>query len=161
MPTQRKTTKKTKHPRPKIKDGPGRPPKLTPAMADKIVTLASSLASDAAVCRAVGIDPGTFVDWKAYATTGREPYKTLFLRIDEAQAVEEIDLLAKIRSDPDWRAKAWVLERRTRGYEAKQKIEHTGKDGAALPASQLPPVTVVIQGTPASADNPYAPPKQG
>lgn len=149
--------------RPKLKDDAGRPTKLTQAMADKIVTLSSSLASDAAICRAVRISPHTFVDWKARAAEGRQPYKGLFDRIDEAQAIQEIDLINKIASDPDWRAKAWTLERRARGYENRQKHEHTGKDGKELPPSAMPPITVTITGgAPGhTIENPYAPQQQG
>lgn len=146
--------------RPKIKDDKGRPTKLTLRLEDMIVTLSSSLASDAAICRAVKIHPDTFVDWKGYARDGRQPYARLFERIDEAQAAEEIDLVSKIRADPDWRAKAWVLERRARGYENRQKHEHTGKDGKDLPAGTMPPVIVTIGHAPGMKpeDNPYAPP---
>lgn len=131
---------------------------------DKAVTLASSLGTDAAVCRALRITQGTWCDWKNKAAGGREPYVELFLRIDEAQAIEEVDLLAKIKSDPDWRAKAWILERRAKGYENRQKLEHTGKDGAALPvaSSPVPPITLIVTGgAAAEIENPYALPTKG
>lgn len=140
---------------------PGRPIKLTAEMADKIVTLSTSLAIDAAICRAVRITPATFCEWKNKAAEGRQPYKELFERIDEAQAIEEIDLMTKISGDPDWRAKAWALERRRQGYENRQKMEHTGAGGKPLEApTTVQPVTLIIQGG-YTGDNPYLPPKAG
>lgn len=142
-------------------DSAGRPGKLTAALADKAVTLSVSLVSDATICRALKIHPSTWCDWKNKAEAGSPTHKQLFDRIEEARAIEEIDTLAKIKGDPDWRAKAWILERRARGYENRQKLEHTGKDGAALQTGALPaPINIVIKGdgTGEPFDNPYAPP---
>ena len=158
----KKPAAKKKNKAPPRHKGPGCPTKLTATLADKAVTLSTSLATDAALCRALRVAQGTWCDWKNKAAGGRQPYKDLFERIEEAQAIEEIDLMSKIKSDPAWRARAWALERRARGYENRAKLEHTGKDGDPLPANTAPPpFTLVIQGG-WTGDNPYnAPPAKG
>lgn len=137
-------------------DSAGRPDKLTAELADKAVTLSVAMVPDATICRALRIHPSTWCDWKNKAEAGSPKHRELFARIEEAQAIEEIDLMAKIKGDPDWRAKMAVLERRARGYEARQKLEHTGKDGTPLQTGALPaPITIIFPDGTNVDDNPY------
>lgn len=141
---------------------PKRPTKLTMEMQDKACTLAMAMPSDAALCRALRIDPTTWVAWKHKAKEGKQPYADFMERFDEAAAFQEIDMLSKIGGDPDWRAKAWLLERRKPAdYSPKHLLEHTGKGGKELKLG-APAVNVILQ-VPEGTVNPYAPPpgKQG
>lgn len=138
-------------------EGPGRPTKLTAELIDQAATLAVSLATDAALCAVLKVTPKTWCEWKNEAAAGSAKHQKLFDAIEEQRALEEVALVAKIKDDPDWRAKKWLLETRRKGYLAKQLHELTGKDGAPLaPSSPVAPITIIMQGGPL-ADNPYLP----
>lgn len=64
--------------------------------------------------RAAGVDPGTIYYWKIQAEKGKEPYATVWQSYEQAIAEGERALAGKIAkaSDNDWRAAAWILERR-------------------------------------------------
>jgi hypothetical protein len=53
-------------------------------------------------------------------------------QIQSAKAEGELDLVLRISSSSDgWQSSAWLLER-TRGYVARQQLEHSGPGGKAL-----------------------------
>lgn len=155
----RKKLAKTRGPKnpktPQNKQGAGKKSRLTPAFIEAAVTLCSSLAHDKAVCAALKVHPATWCDWKNKAEAGRQPYQRMFEEIAEARSLKQIQLVSAISSDPDWRAKTWLLERlEPETYSLKHRIEHTGAKGAPLQAAPAA-VTVVVQGI--VTDNPYEP----
>ena len=53
-------------------------------------------------------------------------------QIQSAKAEGELDLVLRVSSSSDgWQSSAWLLER-TRGYVARQQLEHSGPGGKAL-----------------------------
>ena len=138
----------------------------------KAVLAAGSLISDAAICRRLNINQGTWIEWKNRAVTyAADPegtdqkekiYADFMAQVAEARTKEEVRLVGKVKKAKDWRAAAWLLERRCEGYTSRHEI--TGKDGVPLAAGAMPPVTVIVQSAPGSAPivNPYAlPPESG
>lgn len=52
--------------------------------------------------------------------------------IQSAKAEGELDLVLRVSSSADgWQSSAWLLER-TRGYVARQQLEHSGPGGKSL-----------------------------
>ena len=66
-------------------------------------------------CRAAGVNPRTYYSWIEKSETMPE-YEQVNDRIEEARAIGQAALVNKIikRTDDDWRAAAWILERRHR-----------------------------------------------
>ena len=53
-------------------------------------------------------------------------------QIQSAKAEGELDLVLRVSSSSEgWQSSAWLLER-TRGYVARQQLEHSGPGGKAL-----------------------------
>lgn len=127
---------------------------------EKAVKFAATLPTDSAMCRHLRVHPGTWVEWKNRCQAGEEFFVEFFADINEARAQEEARLVGKIKKAKDWRAAAWLLERRGEGFVAKHEV--TGKDGVPLAGGVMPPVTVVVQSAPGCAPltNPYALPPE-
>ena len=128
---------------------------------DTAVTLASGLTTDKAICGAIGIAHQTWIDWKHKASEGRAPYTELFRRIEEVKSLKITQMISGIGNDPDWRAKAWLLERMDSSFNLRHRHEHTGANGAPLPAPATGGnigVTIVVE-TPVE-DDPYTAPKK-
>ena len=68
---------------------------------DDICEAVSVGASDAAICRVLGIRQSTMSDWKKKGREGIEPYRTFYIRYQHAAGDWEINLLREIR-DPKW-----------------------------------------------------------
>jgi len=72
-------------------------------------------------CKAAGISDRTFYRWKDEIDEFRD-------MIHAAESDIEAALVESIVMDDDWRAKAWILERRFRdGWSAKQEVDVTIK----------------------------------
>jgi len=61
-------------------------------------------------CQYAGIDETTFYKWKKQEH--RNPYRQFFQSISKVESQVQIVLVNDIRNSEDWRAKAWILERR-------------------------------------------------
>ena len=103
----------------------GRPTLITDELVDKIL---ANLATGNYVkpsVEATGIDYTTFRAWiakgEADKGAGREtPFSKLIDRLAHAQAAAEANIVGELRKAEDWRAQAFILERRHR--------ERWGKD---------------------------------
>ena len=64
--------------------------------------------------RAAGVHPQTIHYWKSQAKQGKQPYKDAMHRYEQAIAEGQRTLAGRIfnASATDWRAAAWILERR-------------------------------------------------
>jgi hypothetical protein len=84
--------------------------KLTPKVHRAIISSvrAGNFAGTAAL--AAGIARSTLSAWKTKADSGIEPYSSLFIELEEVSALAEDEIVGELRSNPDWRAKAWWLE---------------------------------------------------
>ncbi len=83
--------------------------------------------SRARAAQCAGIHQSTLEKWIGLARKGVEPYAAFFQEIKEAERHTEEDLLALIREHAieDWKAGAWLLERRYQDrYALKTKVQH-------------------------------------
>lgn len=62
----------------------------------------------------LGVTARTLRNWRKYADEGDERYWELFEAIEKAEAVAQRDYLVQMRAhgEKDWRALAWLLERK-------------------------------------------------
>ena len=90
-----------------------------------------------------GISKATYYDWKARGEKGDQPYATFLDRLTRAEAQDMANLIAEVGgaqtnlpqgvSQSDWRAQAWLLERRFRpDYGKVTAHELTGANGGAI-----------------------------
>ncbi len=87
--------------------------RLTPELADRIANLISTGNYDTVVCGLVGIHPSTYYGWLARGRRdGTGPYREFFDKVRKAETAREAKWVRDIDSDPSWKAKAWLLERR-------------------------------------------------
>ena len=99
----------------------GRPCKLTPALQEKIVELLELGIPPQKVCDRVNIAYSTYREWVQRGNgenpkdrPNNEQFADFSAEVNEAIAIGEINLLQSINnsSKNDWRAAAWILERR-------------------------------------------------
>ena len=127
-------------------DPVGRPCKLDldPTIADKIASHVANGSFWEPACKAVGVHPATVSLWLARGQDdlrlGHDTaFSRLHTRLTRAQAEHEAKLASDISNEVDWRAKAFVLERRYR--------DRWGKDKAEV----LPVITINVSGEVAGA----------
>lgn len=134
----------------------GRPSKLTPDRAERLIQAirAGSYADVAA--RAVGIDPSSYYNWMK---RGREaerkengdaandedfPYVELFESIKEAEAIAENEAIQRIQTAAQqgtWTADAWYLERKFPDRWGRQEVRKVTLTGGP----EDNPVHVAVQ----------------
>lgn len=124
----------------------GRPTKLTPAIANTILASLKRGAYLETACNAAGIAYGTMRQWVAKGVAHKEDnirsvYRDFADKLARAQANVEMDLAERVASqtDADWRAGAFILERRFR--------DRWGKNDQPQAAN----VTIVLADTQQSA----------
>lgn len=98
---------------------PGRPPKLTKEVADEIVSVLATGGYAETAAAAVGISPRTFRDWMQRGDPegkkkADERYRKFRERVERAVAESESSIVERVRHAAltDWKAAAWLLERR-------------------------------------------------
>ncbi|MBL8684408.1 MAG: IS1 family transposase [Myxococcales bacterium] len=118
----------------------GRPTKIEFAMVEKVKLLVVEGLSFEAIAAELGVSRRTLFEWlergeAVDAPEGDELFVTFALAFRQAEAELERKTLGKIAASKpvQWQRFAWLLERRfpTR-YGAKQRIEHTGAEGAPI-----------------------------
>src|SRR5579859_7025862 len=92
-----------------------RPPRLTPAVATMILNNLAAGASVEVAAAAAGVGSTTVYTWKARGqreSTGR--YREFWEALRAREAQVQLSLAATVRQamPTDWRAAAWMLERR-------------------------------------------------
>lgn len=113
----------------KTPTGPGRPTLFSQEIAD---LAASYIRSGAAPLRALakcGVSKDTAEAWRAKARQGREPYATLWSIVELAESTALAESEERIRAAAaggEWKADAWLLERRLRG-EYGNKLDVTAR----------------------------------
>ena len=97
----------------------GRPTKLTTETQKRIVQALKLGSTHELACQYGGIKPSTFYRWMASGKLNRDPRKREFYdAVKEAEGAHALQALATIHraaKDGDWKAGAWLLERR-HGY---------------------------------------------
>lgn len=110
----------------------GRPTKCTPEVTREIVRFVTRGLPLKTAARAAGISYGAVKDWNARgkAENAEEPYASFYEAIETAKA-EFASVHAGVVDDAgrmgDWKASAWLLERRTRDFVKREKIETDAK----------------------------------
>ena len=82
--------------------------------ADRLIGLLRAGNTRRAAARVAGISERTLRDWLTLGARGEEPYATMLARLDAARAEGEARQVTQIATaaTDDWRAGAWLLERR-------------------------------------------------
>ena len=122
----------------------GPPTKLTPEVGDKIIALVRRGSHRDTACATVGVSSRTLRRWLRRASEGGPHslrYKRFAEAMDKAEAEAEAITLSAIvhAGKEDWRALAWILERRgpqrwnsRRAAEQKDESQGTLADLLAL-----------------------------
>ena len=111
----------------------GRPtdctPELTAALCDEL-KLGMTIR---AACQHVGIDDSTYRKWMMRGEDGEEPFVTFRTAATRAKADGIRALVVTVRkaAKDDWRAAAWMLERRE-PEEWSKRTEVTGASGGPI-----------------------------
>lgn len=93
----------------------GRPSKLTPAVKGKLLAALRASNGYEPACAYAGIHYKTFRNWMARGEQAKSgEYFQFFQDVQEAVAQDEISAVAGIKQagQSDWKALAWILERR-------------------------------------------------
>lgn len=97
----------------------GRRTKLTAEIRQKIVTAIQAGATYDLCAQFAGISPSTLYRWMQQGREGKDRRKKEFLeaikRAESHGAIQNLGLIQKAANDGDWKASAWILERR-HGY---------------------------------------------
>lgn len=155
-PGRKKRTEPRKEP-----DPVGRPTRMTPDKIDQIATAVAGHLSLESAAELVGVSKDAVYYWfKKGQEARRNKYTEFAERIKSARALAKLDLVTKVAGAPDWRAAAWMLERRHREeFHIKTITEISGPNGGPIESTNNgPAVQIILQGMDAGADNPYANP---
>lgn len=117
----------------------GRPPKLDGERAAKVVAAIEGGNTFAVAAMMAGVGRTTFKTWMARGRSdapGDEPYRAFRAQVRRAAGAAEANIVAKVvkASDTDWRAAAFLLERRNPRRWARVdrlKLDATLRDDTA------------------------------
>ena len=107
----------------------GRPTKLTPKVRDAICEGIRLGMTYKHAAMAAGITERTFYHWVERGKNGDEPYAQFLQALSGAEAEGIRKNLDAIQgaSEKDWRAAAWLLERRHPAeYGRREEVTHAG-----------------------------------
>ena len=87
-------------------------------------------------CYYAGINSSTFRQWRQKATEGIEPYKSFWVKVNEAESEAIMRRLARIENagkDGSWQADAWYLERKYPDkFGRRDRVELAGDPNAPV-----------------------------
>jgi hypothetical protein len=132
----------------------GRPPKYSPAMLQRICEGIRLGLSYQRAAEGAGIHAATLRDWIQHDEQGDLRFAGVASAIATARAEGEQQLLVTIKTAAadDWRAAAWILERRhPEHYARMERREVSGPDGGPLRVEVSSWVDLVRQATQAEA----------
>jgi hypothetical protein len=100
----------------------------------RIDTMASAIRrglANSSAAIAAGLHPATFQNWKNYAKQGKEPYASLWWKIQKAKEEGKLVLADHVykAAERDWKAAAWLLERRAKEF---QRPDHSKPHSTTL-----------------------------
>ncbi len=105
----------------------GRPTSLTPEVGAKICALLQRGNFRETACAAAGVDARTMRNWLKRGAKGEEPFREFADALDLAEGEAEDALIVRINNGAldDWKAAAWLLERRgSKRWGYKATVEH-------------------------------------
>lgn len=121
--------------------GKGRPTKLTPERAEKIISLirAGNYRNVASVASGVAIE--TFCSWMRKGKKAKSGIYYQFMQaIQKAESESEARNVIAIQKDDSWQAKMTFLERKwPERWGRRDRTEHTGKDGGPIELTAISP----------------------
>ena len=97
------------------KRGRGRILKLNPALQERFCYAIRLGMRYQDACRYVGISPRSWQNWQNRGALGEEPYASFVAAVKEAEMEGMLSCLESIERahrNKDWKASAWLLERR-------------------------------------------------
>ena len=111
------------------------PSKLTPELQNQICGYINGGVPMTTACGACGVSLHTVNGWLKKGRNGEKPYDRFVQAIETAKHRWEAAAALRVTkaSDRDWKAAAWMLERRRHEtWGAREKLELTGKNGGAI-----------------------------
>jgi hypothetical protein len=110
-------------------------PKDTPERRDRILQALRAGNTRGASCAYAGMSADTF----ARAMQRSADFAEAVKEAEASAEVRHVANIAKAAGDGIWTASAWWLERRRHEeWRKREEVQHTGKDGAALPIVVMP-----------------------
>lgn len=89
-------------------------------------------------CEAAGYLWTTVKNWLEFGNKGREPYATFVAEMNEAKAKWAASATASVHTANDWKAQAWLLERRVPEFAPPRfKHELSGPDGGPIQTASM------------------------
>lgn len=107
----------------------GRPSKFTDDVKAKLVKALKLGATHELAAMYAGIGASTFYAWKKRAEDGDPEYQEFVETLNQSESIGAIAALEKITDSEDWKAAAWLLERRYPEMYGRQKLDvnHSGE----------------------------------
>lgn len=115
-----------------------RPTDCTPELTAALCAELKLGMSIRAACQHVGIDDSTYRKWMMRGDDGEEPFVTFRTAATQAKSDGVRALVVTVRkaATSDWRAAAWILERREPDDWSK-RTEISGPDGGPVQVQSL------------------------
>lgn len=133
--------------------------KLTPDLQESIIKALKFCPILSVVAKAHGVTGQTLTNWREKGEAGQKRYREFFERSEAAIGEAQMGLLRDIATEPDWKAKAKVLEFTDQSKFGRQsRLEHTGKNGGPIKTDGPPPMSIILQGVAESSYDPNAAP---
>ena len=89
----------------------GRPTMCTPEVIERLCAEMEALGFVGAACARAGVAKSTVEEWVQRGKDGQEPFAEFAGRWAQARARANARHVEAIQASPDWRARAWLLER--------------------------------------------------
>lgn len=127
-----------------------RPHKFTPENVDRVLEGIRSGLPIHLACSAAGVAETQFYEWQRgeYPRGSdkrlKEQFQEELTRAKGESALRNIDIISKA-ANADWRAAAWILERRFPQDFGKQALEITGADGGPIQIQAAQMQRVILQ----------------
>ena len=115
-----------------------RPTDCTPELTAALCAELRVGMSIKAACQHVGLDDSTFRRWMQRGEDGEEPFATFRAQATRAKSDGVRALVVTVRkaASSDWRAAAWILERRA-PEDWTKRTEITGPEGGPIQIEQV------------------------
>lgn len=113
---------------------------LTPEVQTRICALVNGGAPIPLACKSAGISWNTVKDWLKKGREGIEPYAAFNTACQQAKASWACAAVLRVTKAgaKDWKASAWLLERRVKEFSPPARLELTGKNGGAIQVQAMP-----------------------
>ena len=89
----------------------GRPTLCTPEIIERLCAEMEALGFVGAACARASVHKSTVLDWVRRGEAGEAPFSDFSARWAQARARANARHVEAIQASPDWRARAWLLER--------------------------------------------------